>query len=67
MTIKKPAREGGATIADRFRLDTPAEKPKAAVGGPALTAALIGALVAIAIAGFLAFTLYKHWEFLMPA
>lgn len=68
MTIKKPANAGGATIADRFRLDAPAEKAKkpAAVGGTAMTVALSAAVVALAIVGFLTFTLYKHWEYLMP-
>jgi len=58
---------GGATIADRFKLDMPdpnAEKPKAGVGA---TIALVAALAGLAAAGFLVFTLWKHWEFLMPA
>lgn len=68
MTIKKTvAKEGGAAIADRFRLDAPAEKPKAAAGGPMLTAAFAAACVGVLVAGVLAYTLYKHWEFLMPA
>lgn len=68
MTIKKPAKEGGATIADRFRLDAPAEKPKtASAGGVSLTIAFGAALVALGVAALLTYTLWKHWEFLMPA
>ena len=68
MTIKKTvAKEGGAAIADRFRLDAPVEKPKAPAGGPMRTAAFAAACVGVLVAGVLAYTLYKHWEFLMPA
>lgn len=67
MTIKKTvAKEGGATIADRFRLDAPAPKAKAEAG-VSVKAALGAAGVAILVAGVLAYTLWKHWEFLMPA
>lgn len=69
MTIKKTvAKEGGAAIADRFRLDAPAPKAKpVAASGVSVKAALGAAGVAILVAGVLAYTLWKHWEFLMPA
>ena len=66
MTIKKPAKEGGATIADRFRLDAPAEKPKA-VGGTSLTVAFGAALVALGVVALLTYMLYQHWDFLKGA
>lgn len=66
MTIKKPAKEGGATIADRFRLDAPAEKPKA-VGGASLTVAFGAALIALGVVAMLAYTLWSHWDFLANA
>lgn len=82
MTIKKPmkvktaasaapAAAGGAggkaAISNRFKLNVPEEAPKkATLSGPAVTAAFITALVAIGVAGLLTFTLWKHWEFLMP-
>ena len=58
---------GGATIADRFKLDMtePAKKP--AAGGPASTIAAVAGLLALAVAGILAYILWQHWEFLMPA
>lgn len=75
MTIKKPMRPknaapgpnagmpGGATIADRFKLDAPVQKqaPKGT------TAVFICALIALGVVGVLAYMLWKHWEFLMPA
>lgn len=66
MTIKKPVKEGGATIADRFRLDTPAEKPKS-VGGKSLTVAFGAALVALGVVALLTWMLYQHWDYLMKA
>ena len=79
MTIKKPMKApapvsdaaapaaGSATIADRFKLDMtePAKKP--AVGGLASTIAAVAGLLALAVAGILAYVLWQHWEFLMPA
>ena len=79
MTIKKPMKApapasdvaapaaGGATIADRFKLDMtePAKQP--AVGGPASTIAAVAGLLALAVAGILTYILWQHWEFLMPA
>ena len=75
MTIKKPLKPkttasgpaagatGGATIADRFKLDAPVQKqaPKGT------TAVFICALIALGVVGVLAYMLWKHWEFLMPA
>jgi hypothetical protein len=60
---------GGATIADRFKLDLPdpsAEKVRA-VGKKAAAAALVVGLIALGVAGILTFTLFKHWEFLKGA
>lgn len=57
---------GGATIADRFKLDTTAPVAKKSGGAGATIAAVVG-LLALAIAGLLTFTLYKHWEFLQAA
>ena len=79
MTIKKPRKTaatagaavpatGGATIANRLKLDMPdpgAKKP--APTGVATKCAATAALIALAVAGILTFILYKHWEFLMPA
>ncbi|MBQ0032858.1 MAG: hypothetical protein KBT68_08665 [bacterium] len=79
MTIKKPMKApapasdaaapatGGATIADRFKLDMtePAKRP--AAGGPASTVAAVAGLLALAVAGILTYILWQHWEFLMPA
>ena len=79
MTIKKPMKApapasdaavpaaGGATIADRFKLDMtePAKKP--AVSSTASTVAAVAGLLALAVAGILTYILWQHWEFLMPA
>ena len=65
-TVAAPA-AGGATIADRFKLDVsdvPAAKPKSGVG---TTIAVIAGLVALAVAGVLTFVIYQHWEFLQSA
>ncbi len=71
MTIKKPTKEGGAAIADRFRLDTPAQaaKPTAseASGGISLKIAFVAALIALGAVAGLAYTLWQHWEFLKAA
>jgi hypothetical protein len=76
MTIKKPipaaaAAEpapvsGGATIADRFKLDVPDPNAKKSAGkGSAVT--LAAALLALGVAGVLTFILFQHWEFLKAA
>jgi len=60
------APSGGATIADRFKLDAPpAEKP--AVAGTGTKIAVAAAVVALVVAGILAYTIYGHWEFLKGA
>ena len=77
MKIKKPVpaaapvapAAGGATIADRFKLEQTA--PKGAKGGTtskgAATAALVAAFLALAVAGVLAYMLYAHAAFLGKA
>ena len=79
MTIKKPMKApapasdaavpaaGGATIADRFKLDAtePVKRPK--VNGAAATIAGVAGLLALVVAGILTYILWQHWEFLMPA
>ena len=80
MTIKKPMKApvaadpaaapaaGGATIADRFKLDMSDEgMKKLAAGGKATTFAAMAGLIALAVAGILTYILWQHWEFLMPA
>ena len=66
MTIKKNS-AGGAAIADRLRLDVPDAKSKKDASGPADTAASIAGLIAMVVVGVLAYTLWQHWQFLMPA
>ena len=79
MTIKKPMKTavtaadtaapaaGGATIANRFKLDMSEPEKKPATGGTATTVAGVAGLIALVIAGILTYILYQHWEFLMPA
>ena len=74
MKIKKPVpaataaapATGGATIADRFKLDltNPADAKVATVGKGATTAAFVAGLVALGVAGLLTFILFQHWSFL---
>jgi hypothetical protein len=61
------APSGGATIADRFKLDTAEPAKKAADAGAGTKIAVIAALIALAVAGILTYTLYGHWEFLKGA
>lgn len=57
---------GGAAIADRLRLDIP--DPNAKKGSDkGSTAAVIVGLVALAVAGVVAFMLYNHLQFLQNA
>lgn len=60
---------GGATIADRFKLDVPeaGAKKGGTVGKKAATVALVFGLIALGVAGVLTFILYQHWEFLKDA
>ena len=79
MTIKKPMKAatpaadtaapaaGGATIADRFKLDMTEPEKKSANAGASTTVAGIAGLIALIVAGILTYILYQHWEFLMPA
>ena len=80
MTIKKPMKApaaadpaavpaaGGATIADRFKLDmSDGDAKKPVAGGKSATIAVMAGLVALAVAGILTYILWQHWEFLMPA
>jgi len=79
MTIKKPMKAprtagasaassaGSAAIANRFKIDLTdpaAQKPAA---GKGTTCAAVAGFVALVVAGILTYTLWKHWEFLMPA
>ncbi len=76
MTVTKPAAAapaaaaGGATIADRFKLEptaAPAKSSRPTVNKTAALVALLAAFAALVVSGVLTFVLYKHWEFLMPA
>ena len=69
MKIKKPANGGGAAIADRFKLEPVETKKNSAgtVGKTSVTVAFIFGLVAFVVSGLLTYTIWKHWEFLMPA
>ena len=64
MTIKKQTAGGGATIADRFKLDVPDPNAKKGVGKTSASIALVFGLIALGVAGALAFILYQHWDFL---
>lgn len=78
MTIKKAAKTsasavenpspvtGGATIADRFKLDVP-DQNAAKPSGKGGMITFIAALAALAVVGILTFVLYQHWEFLKDA
>lgn len=63
-----PAAAGGATIADRFKLDT--TDPSQKKGGPAglgTKLAVVAAIIALGVAGFVTFLLFQHLEFLKGA
>lgn len=76
MTIKKPTPSateptmtpvtGGATIADRFKLDAPDPNAKKA-SGAGTTIAVVAGLLALAVAGVLTFIIYQHWQYLANA
>ena len=57
------AAPGGATIADRFKLDTP---PPVKTGGKGTVITFFAALISLAVSAVLTYMLWKHWEFLMP-
>ena len=71
MTVKAPGPEGagGAAIADRFKLDPvdPAASRAGTVSKKSAMTALIFGLIALGITVALTLTIYKHWEYLMPA
>ena len=80
MTIKKPikaqeaadsssmpATTGGATIADRFKLDMTDPNARKASAGKGAMFAVIAGVLALAVAGVLTFIMYQHWEFLQSA
>ena len=78
MTIKKPMKaaepaepaapaQGGATIADRFKLDIADPSAKKQSGGKGTVAALVAGLLALAVAGILTFIMFQHWQFLQAA
>ena len=72
MKVKKnasapePVSTGGATIADRFRLDTIDTKASrnGTVTKKSATLALVFGLISLAISIALTATLYMHWDFL---
>ena len=69
MKIKKPMKvNAGPAIADRLKLETPAEVPAGStVGKKSATYALVFGVAALAVVGILTYILYSHWKFLMPA
>ena len=82
MTVKRPTEQAAspmsaepasaaapsAAIADRFRLDAPAEgAKKKASGGVGATVALVAGVAALVVAGILTFVIYQHWNFLQGA
>jgi len=78
MTIKKPmkaaeaaeqapAATGGATIADRFKLDLTDPSAARPSAGKGTVVALVAGLLALAVAGVLVFVIYDHWKFLQAA
>lgn len=80
MTIKKPIKTGGApdasaaaapvggaTIADRFKLDMTDPNAGKPAAGTGTVVTLIAGLIALAVAGILTFIIYQHWEFLRGA
>ena len=65
-TLVAPA-TGGATIADRFKLDTPPPAKTGGADGIGTKVAVAAAFVALVVAGVLAYTLFGHWDFLKGA
>ncbi len=71
-TMKAPTAEnaGGSAIADRFKLE-PSGSAKAGsagtIGKKSAMAALVVGLIALAVTATLTVTIWKHWEYLMPA
>ena len=59
--------QGGATIADRFKLDLADPSAKKAPAGKGAAVALVAGLIALAVAGILTFIIFQHWQFLQAA
>lgn len=69
-TPAAPTSAGGAAIADRFKLEPIENTPKkggGTIGKTEVVIGLVGAVLALAVAGMLVYTLYTHWEALMRA
>lgn len=63
-----PTQSGGATIADRFKLEpVAAVAPARTVNKAASLVALIAGVVALAVSGLLVFNLSRCWEMLKDA
>ena len=58
---------GGATIADRFKLDMPDPNAQKAPAGKGALFAVIAGVLALAVAGILTFVIYQHWTYLQSA
>lgn len=79
MTIKKPtkttaeaplapvAAPGGATIADRFKLDLTDPSLKKAPAGKGALFAVIAGVLALGVSGILTYIIWQHWQFLANA
>lgn len=70
MSAPAPAGTGGATIADRFKLDAVASGPAykgPTAGKTASMCALIAGIISFGLIGALTWVLYMHWDYLMPA
>ena len=80
MTIKKPTKSpeaeapvpampnaGGATIADRFKLDLVDPNAKKASAGKGTMCTVLAGLVALGVVGVLTFIIYQHWQYLANA
>ena len=66
-TAAAPAATGGATIADRFKLDLTDPSAKKAPAGKGTMCAVIAGVLALAVAGILTFIIYQHWQYLANA
>ena len=70
MKIKKNIKKkGNAAIADRLKIDNGASRPVSGnvVGRKSSTWALVFGCAALLVVCILTYTLYRHWEYLMPA
>lgn len=64
--VAAPAKVG-ATIADRFKLDTGPVDTTGYVGRKSAMFALLGGLAGLAASAVLVYLLWQHWQYLMPA